>query len=210
MTETNNVWRLPAVLTVAFALALGITAQRSAVVPQIEKIMPEAAKPPPSSTPVQISFFPGASGQLFPSKFSVYGFSAGTVVMQKEIHGLSLAGIHAFNEKKNGISLSLWDACYESNGLSMSVAGGAVRNKGMALGLWNLAEHNEGLQLGLVNQVKRNAIFDSDLRETKKPEGFGVQTGLINYSEGRGVQFGLWNSNPDGLLPGFPLFNIVL
>ena len=47
-----------------------------------------------------------------------------------------------------------------------------------------------------------------EMKPEKNDSNFGVQAGLVNYSEGKGIQFGLWNTNPNGFLKHFPLINI--
>lgn len=160
-------------------------------------------------TPVQLTGLPFIGGGIFNPDVPVYGMSVGGMVHQKEINGLSVAGIHAFTKKKSGVSFSLLDVCNESRGLSVFAAGGAERNYGVAAGLVNLAENNSGLQIGLFNQVKPDAVIENNFSKPETPSGFGVQTGLINYSEGKGLQFGLWNTNPNAWLKHFPLFNFA-
>ncbi len=161
-------------------------------------------------TPLQLTGVPFLGGGIFKADTPVYGMSVGGMVHQNEINGVSVAGIHAFTKKKNGVSFSLMDICNESRGVSFFAAGGAERNYGVATGLVNLAEHNSGLQIGLYNEVKPDAVIENNFGTPKKPEGFGVQTGVINYSEGRGLQFGLWNTNPNAWLSHFPFFNFAL
>lgn len=160
-------------------------------------------------TPLQLTGVPFLGGGIFNADTPVYGMSVGGMVHQNEINGLSIAGIHAFTKKKNGVSFSLMDLCNESRGLSVFAAGGAERNYGVAAGLVNLAEHNRGLQIGLFNQVMPDAVIENNFSKPEKPEGFGVQTGVINYSEGKGLQFGLWNTNPNAWIKHFPLFNFA-
>lgn len=158
-------------------------------------------------SPVQLTVAPRFLGGIVDSRTPVYGMSIGGMVHQKEINGISFAGIHAFTKKKSGLSFSLLDVCNESRGLSFCAVGGAERNYGVAAGFWNMAEHNTGLQLGLINEVKPDVLIENNFNRTTKSEGFGVQAGLINYSEGRGIQFGLWNTNPNAWLKHFPLIN---
>lgn len=160
-------------------------------------------------TPIQLTGTPRLLGGVFNSNTPVYGMSLGGMVHQKEINGLSIAGIHAFTKKKSGLSFSFMDVCNESRGVSFCAVGGAERNYGLAAGLWNLAEHNAGMQLGIINEVKPEALIENNLNYDTKPEGFGVQAGVINYSEGKGVQFGLWNTNPNAWLKHFPLINFA-
>ena len=161
-------------------------------------------------TPFQISAAPRLGGGLFKHDTPVYGMSVGGMVHQKEINGLSIAGIHAFTKRKSGLSFSFMDVCKESRGASFFAAGGAERNYGFAAGLVNLAEHNSGVQLGLINQVMPDAVIENNYSTPEKPEGFGVQAGVINYSEGRGLQFGLWNTNTNAWIKHFPFFNFAL
>ena len=160
-------------------------------------------------TPLQLTGLPFLGGGMFSPNTPVYGMSVGGMVHQKEINGLSFAGIHAFTKKKSGVSFSLLDVCHESRGVSFFAAGGAERNYGFSAGFVNLAEHNSGWQLGLINQEKPDAVIENNFSQAETPEGFGVQTGLFNYSEGKGLQFGLWNINPNAWLKHFPLFNFA-
>jgi hypothetical protein len=61
-----------------------------------------------------------------------------------------------------------------------------------------------GLQVGGVNVVESRTDIEADARGMCS----GVQVGVINMVGGGSVvQFGLWNSNPDGFLPYFPILN---
>ena len=157
-----------------------------------------------------VTFLWRGGGGLFKHDTPVYGMSVGGMVHQKEIHGLSVAGIHAFTKRKSGLSFSFMDVCKESRGASFFAAGGAERNYGFAAGFVNLAEHNSGMQLGVVNQVMPDAVIENNYSAPEKPEGFGVQAGIINYSEGKGLQFGLWNTNTNAWIKHFPFFNFAL
>lgn len=160
-------------------------------------------------TPLQLSLSPQFVGSLVNYRTPVYGMSLGGMVHQQEITGVSIAGIHAFNRRKSGLSFSLIDLCNESHGVSFCAIGGAERNYGFAAGLWNLAEHNRGMQLGFINQVHPEAVIENEPGQKVPSQGFGVQAGLFNYSEGKGIQFGLWNTNPNAWLKHFPLINFA-
>ena len=160
-------------------------------------------------TPLQISIAPQLGGSLFKTDTPVYGMSVGGMVHQKEINGVSVAGIHAFTKRKSGLSFSLMDVCEESRGASFFAAGGAERNYGFSAGMVNLAEHNRGVQLGIINQEMPDAVIENNFSVPEKPEGFGIQAGVVNYSEGKGLQFGLWNTNPNALIKHFPFFNFA-
>lgn len=198
-----------AILTVAAGVFLAATATLS---PDVQKYTSRPINVPViknSFTPLQLTGVPFLGGGLFKPDTPVYGMSVGGMVHQNEINGLSIAGIHAFTKKKSGVSLSLMDVCNESRGLSLFAAGGAEKNYGVAAGLVNLAEHNNGLQIGVFNQVMPDAVIENNFSKPEKPEGFGVQTGVVNYSEGKGLQFGLWNTNPNAWIKHFPLFNFA-
>ena len=128
-------------------------------------------------TPLQISIAPQLGGGLFKTDTPVYGMSVGGMVHQKEINGVSVAGIPAFTKRTSGVV--------------------------------NLAEHNRGVQLGIINQEMPDAVIENNFSAPEKPEGFGVQAGIVNYSEGKGLQFGLWNTNPNAWIKHFPLFNFA-
>lgn len=198
-----------AILTVAAGVFLAATATFS---PEAQKYTSRQINAPvikSDFTPLQLTGVPFLGGGLFKPDTPVYGMSVGGMVHQKEINGLSIAGIHAFTKKKSGVSLSLMDVCNESRGLSLFAAGGAEKNYGVAAGLVNLAEHNNGLQIGVFNQVMPDAVIENNFSKPEKPEGFGIQTGIVNYSEGKGLQFGLWNTNPNAWIKHFPLFNFA-
>ena len=82
---------------------------------------------PSGFTPIQISTVPQLGGGIFKADTPVYGMSVGGMVHQKEINGVSVAGIHAFTKRKSGVSFSLMDVCEESRGASFFAAGGAER-----------------------------------------------------------------------------------
>ncbi len=161
-------------------------------------------------TPLQIQYLPGKNGFLVDRNAPVYGFAVGYALQQNEISGVSLALMHAYNAQKKGLSLSLLELSGTSSGVAINLAGGSVQNKGVALGLWNMTEANHGVQLGLINQEEKNLLVDYSMKKIDQDseKKFGVQAGVLNYSESPGVQFGLWNSNPNSLLKHFPLINI--
>ena len=209
MSGKKRIRGIVALLTVVAAVYLAYSAHTETVNAGIRSrdiYIPHQAG---GFTPIQLTGTPRLLGSMFDSRTPVYGMSIGGMVHQKEINGLSIAGMHAFTRKKSGVSFSLMDVCNESRGLSFCAVGGAERNYGVATGLWNLAEHNTGLQLGFVNEVKPDALIENNLNHKVKPEGFGVQAGVINYSEGRGLQFGLWNTNPNAWLKHFPFINFA-
>jgi hypothetical protein len=88
--------------------------------------------------------------------------------------------------------------------------GGSVVNRGFSMGVWNMTENNQGMQLGLFNREEDDLLLDYSMKPQEKDDRFGVQAGLVNYSDTRGIQFGLWNVNPNSWIKYFPLFNICL
>ena len=73
------------------------------------------------------------------------------------------------------------------------------------------SEGFRGLQVGGVNVVNNVYTCSGVQLGAVNATGiasFCVQVGVINMVDGgSGVQFGLWNSNPDGFLPYFPILN---
>ncbi len=163
-----------------------------------------------TATPLQIQLLPWRSYFVVDKNRPVRGVAMGYFLQQNDIQGVSMALMHASNDRKSGVSLSLVELSGTSSGLAMYLAGGPVKNNGLTVGLWNMAECNNGVQLGLLNQIQENIIADYSMKAEKPRDGFGVQAGVVNYSEGRGVQFGLWNTNPNGWVKHFPLINICL
>ncbi len=167
---------------------------------------------PPPDVPVylQMQYLPTENGYIHPHEKRVNGLAIGYYLPQQEINGVSLALCHMYNRKKQGFSASLLDVCVDSDGAAFFLVGGAVINRGFSMGLWNMTENNQGVQFGLFNQEEDDILFEYEFKPEPDKESFGVQAGLVNYSDARGVQFGLWNINPNSLIPHFPLFNICL
>ena len=201
-------WTAYALLTAVAAFAVIIFVAPYEDVFEVRSIDLQKA-PEKDFLPVQISFLPELFGSVFNTDKPVYGLSVGGMVCQKEIYGISLAGVHAWNDKKSGLSMSFIDACHESQGVSLVAGGGAVTNYGLALGLWNLTENNHGVQIGLVNRATSDALIETP-GEEKTAKGFGIQAGVFNESEGKGIQFGLWNVNSRAFFKHMPFFNIAL
>lgn len=163
------------------------------------------------AVPLQLQYLPFGNYYTSESDRKVTGLALGYVLQQKEIDGLALACINAYNEKKNGLSLSMIEISGDSRGVAMFLIGGNIANNGLSMGVWNMTENNNGLQIGIFNQAEANLMVEHDFKpEQNKSETFGVQAGLINYSDAPGIQFGLWNTNPNSLIKHFPLFNICL
>lgn len=162
----------------------------------------------PSKTVMwQMQFLPFKDYYLNAHEDKVNGVAMGYFLPQREVNGVSVALMHAYNEHKRGVSLSLVEYSGESDGLAMFLAGGMRRNNGFSVALLNMTESNNGLQLGLINQEETNLLFDYDLKPKEVNERFGVQAGVINYSDAPGIQFGLWNTNPNSWIKHFPLIN---
>ena len=158
-------------------------------------------------SPMQVQLLPMEGFFIVDKNVPVRGVALGYVMQQRHIDGVSMALMHSANERKRGLSLSMVELSGESSGLSMFLAGGSVSNNGCAVALWNMAEQNQGVQIGVVNQVRKDIIIDYDMKPKVKNDRFGVQAGFVNYSEGRGVQIGLWNTNPRSFFRHTPLIN---
>jgi hypothetical protein len=174
--------------------------------PPVERIQQEPEKKP-VAVPWQMQFLPMKEAYLNAHDQKVNGIAVGYFIPQREVNGVSLALMHAYNEHKRGVSMSLLEYSGESSGVTMFIAGGMRRNNGFSMGLLNMTESNNGLQLGIINQEECNLLFDYDMKPAEEDERFGVQAGLINYSDAPGIQFGLWNTNPRSWIKHFPLIN---
>jgi len=141
---------------------------------------------------------------------AVKGVAIGYFLQQKNVDGLSIGVVQSASDRKRAFSMSMVELSGDTSGLLMFLFGGSVRNRGCALGLWNMAEQNNGVQLGGFNQVRKDAIVEYPLKPEATEDGFGVQAGVVNYSEGRGVQIGLWNTNPRSWIKHFPIINFCL
>ena len=132
----------------------------------------------------------------------------GYYLPQRKVNGVSVALIQAYNVEKSGFSMSLLEYSGISNGFNLFFAGGMQSNRGVSLGVLNMTEINQGFQIGLINQEERNLLVEYDMKPEMDRKKFGVQAGVINYSDAPGIQFGLWNTNPNSLIKHFPIFNI--
>lgn len=169
------------------------------------KEVPAAGK---NNSFMQIQYLPWSRAYLQPAAKSINGLALGYYMPQKEINGLSLAMVHMFNQKKSGLSFSLVDVSNISNGFSLFFVGGAVDNRGCLVGAWNITESNNGIQIGIFNHTESNSLVEYSMKPEKSGKEFGVQAGLINVSDAPGIQFGLWNINPNSIIKHFPLINI--
>ena len=160
----------------------------------------------PGFVPLQFQLLPWQSGFIADKNKPVRGLSLGYLVQQNDIDGVSMALMHSSNARKRGLSFSLIELSGESSGVAFFLAGGSVGNNGFSVGLWNMAECNRGVQLGIINQEQDDIIAEYGMKP-KADKGFGVQAGVVNYSDGRGIQFGLWNTNPNSFFKHFPLIN---
>lgn len=171
------------------------------------EILSQSAGSERSAMPLQLQLLPWGNTYLIDRDQEVKGLALGYFLHQREIDGLSVAITQTAGTRKRGVSISMLELCGESTGLSLFLAGGSVKNQGVALALWNLTEYNQGLQLGIVNQTRKDSILEYDLKPADVNDKFGVQAGVVNYSEGRGIQIGLWNTNPKSFIKHFPLIN---
>lgn len=156
---------------------------------------------------LQLQYIPFLDYYVCSNKENVTGLAVGYHLQQKEVNGLSLGLVQAFKSNMNGVSFSLLELSGNFCGMSMFLAGGAVNNHGCLIGLWNITENNKGLQIGLFNQASEKSMEFCVLDMAESEKGFGFQAGLVNYSDSPGIQFGLWNTNPNSWITHFPIFN---
>ena len=141
----------------------------------------------------------------------VYGISGGSFLfLQRENYGVT-TGLVTAGGLNNALSCGIFNSWEENNGISIGLANIVYGRRycwnTLQIGVFNKA--NNGLQIGVFNQVMPDAVIENNFSAPEKPEGFGVQTGIVNYSEGKGLQFGLWNTNPNAWIKHFPLFNFA-
>ena len=180
--------------------------------PEVESVSIENANGEGENTPVffQLQYLPTEQGYFCGHNRKVCGLALGYYLPQNEIYGVSMALMHMYNMRKYGLSVSILEMSGEVGGLTIFLAGGAVNNYGLSVGLLNMSENNYGLQLGLVNMDEKDLLLNYPQKPQQDDEqnSFGVQAGLVNFSDSKGIQFGLLNVNPNSLIKYFPLFNI--
>ena len=157
---------------------------------------------------LQWQFLPSEKSYVTGHDKEINGVALGYYLPQRKVNGVSVALIQAYNVEKSGFSMSLLEYSGISNGFNLFFAGGMQSNRGVSLGVLNMTESNQGFQIGLINQEERNLLVEYDMKPEMDRKKFGVQAGVINYSDAPGIQFGLWNTNPNSLIKHFPIFNI--
>lgn len=137
-------------------------------------------------TAVQIGVWPLL---LFDDGAKVMGLNLDLILtcQRRAVWGLTLAPFNACEDDVGGLSL----------GLTSSVEG---KHYGLCIALVSRVGADYGVQLGLAN------LIDSGIRNAEERCG-GLQIGLFNDSDARGVQIGLLNHNPKAWLPWMPLVN---
>ncbi len=108
------------------------------------------------------------------------GISLGMVGhLNREVNGISGAGIFNYAEKHNGIQLCIFvSGAYQTAGLQSAITNTAIISDGIQLGINNKSKQHKGLQLGLINRAKKHS---------------GLQLGLWNVNEKRTLPFINWN-----------------
>ena len=159
---------------------------------------------------------------------------AGVVNIAKSVAGVQMAAGNASFDGLSGLQVgglnwawsSPWihgdDAPKPVRGLQVAGAANlakSVTGVQVAAGFNLSGDGFSGLQVGGVNVAESETEIGADGRgmcsgvqlgvvNAAGIAGFCVQVGVINMVDrGSGVQFGLWNSNPDGFLPYFPILN---
>ena len=143
----------------------------------------------------------------------VKGFQVGLLANRtKDLYGFQLGGIVNWNRERTvGAQFGLfnWDSEFEGLQLGcFNVMQGNV--SGVQLGLGNvLRNETKGLIIGGVNYgVTKVAGAQIGAVNFVEKESTGVQIGVFNASQHHtGIQLGLLNINPNGLLPVFPFVN---
>ena len=146
-------------------------------------------------TPIQLSIAAGYS-QIFKDEVPVYGLRTSFLWgEQNEVNGIDV-GIFHTAVKTNGLALGIYNGLSES-GTGIQMGLGSYVQQGFSGLQWGLANavtgELKGAQLGIANQAG---------------SGTGFQFGGLNVTDSmQGIQIGLWNVNPNGFLPYFPIIN---
>jgi len=146
---------------------------------------------------------------------------AGVFNGAKSVAGVQVAAGNAASEGLSGLQVGginfafSPDAPGHVEGLQVAAAANiATHIAGVQVAaIFNESERGfSGLQVGGVNVAENRIDTCSGVQlgavNATGIASFCVQVGVINMVDGgSGVQFGLWNSNPDGFLPYFPILN---
>ena len=149
-----------------------------------------------SMTPVQFSVWPGA--QVFTQDSPVRGMALNLIGgVQDDVAGLDIGLFNTVDKEFTGIGAGV-----------VNLGHGHVR--GIQVGLGSTADISlEGIQAGLANQVNGEAKGAQLGMANFAGKCTGVQIGVVNTVDSTNcLQLGLFNLNPKGFLPFFPIFLI--
>lgn len=140
-------------------------------------------------SPIQLGVYPDCDYplQLVPGASDVYGMAVGILM----VHQHSAV-----------MSASLFSMVEDNYLLGVGGIAGCNRNFGLEVGVFNMVGRNFGVNVGLFNFEDG---FGYRRREDPCPLACGLQIGLINA--GGGLQIGLFNYNPQALIPFLPVIN---
>jgi hypothetical protein len=143
------------------------------------------------------------------------------------VEGLQSSFIVCENRRMDGVQASL-GFCQSKEKLNGLQACAGVNmsetTNGFQPGAINIAGDVNGLQMAAITTISKdiNGAQFSIVNFSKKLNGFqasavnmadggdGVQLGVVNIGNKRGIQFGLINYIKDGWIPFLPIFNISL
>lgn len=138
-------------------------------------------------TPVQLGLYSHYPFQFAPGDADVYGIAAGVLNLR---------------QKSAIASLALCNGTRENYLAQVGLIGICKLNWGCEVGFLNLAGRNVGVSVGAFN-VESNLGYRG--QSDPYPWLPGLQAGVLNV--GGGVQVGLLNHNPHGLVKWLPILN---
>jgi hypothetical protein len=147
-------------------------------------------------TPVQVSVWPGA--QVFTQDSPVRGMALNLFAgAQDDVAGLDVGLLNTVEKELTGVGAGV-----------VNLGHGHVR--GLQVGLGNTADISiSGMQASIANQVDGEARGAQVGVANFAGKCTGVQIGVVNTVDSANcLQLGLFNLNPKGFLPFFPIFLI--
>lgn len=145
-------------------------------------------------TPLQVSLWPGA--QIFSQDSPVRGIALDLVGgVQDDVAGLDVGLLNTVDKELTGIGAG-----------AINLGHGHVR--GIQVGFGNTADTSlAGVQISIANQVDGAAKGAQLGVGNFAGKCVGVQIGVVNkVDSSKCLQLGLFNLNPSGFLPFFPIF----
>ncbi len=132
-------------------------------------------------------------------RVNVKGIGVGSLAMHpKQLYGVSLSP-YIDAEDIRGLAVSLGLCCPIIYGTSFGIWTDIKENYGFCSSIVNLSRENNGVLMGLCNIMRRDDENNIDSKNS-------VQFGLVNIASD-GCQIGLFNYNPNSVIPFTLLFN---